>query len=80
MLAQKILTKMQYRNQPAYTKVSSQLAQLEFDMAQCMAGTWAEKKIYPEKFTRVFTDLNKIIVSFLLFCFFNPSFGLIESH
>ena len=29
MLAQKILTKMQYSNQPAYTKVSSLLAQLQ---------------------------------------------------
>ena len=61
MLAQKILTKMQYRDQSAYNKVSSQLAQLQADMAHCMASTWAVKKIFPEKVNCV-TDLNKILV------------------
>jgi len=61
MLAQKILLKMQFRNQPAYVKVSSQLAQLQGEMAQCMASTWARKKTYPEKFNWV-TDWNQILV------------------
>ena len=46
VLAQKILTKMQYRNQPAYTKVSSQLAQLQADMAQCMRSNGLGRRFF----------------------------------
>ena len=59
--AQKILTKMQYSNQPAYTKVSSLLAQLQAELAECMVKMWVMEKIFPEKFCRV-TDLNNILV------------------
>ena len=59
MLAQKILTKMQFRNRAAYTKVTSQLAQLETEMTKWMAKRWADKKIFPEKFHFV-ADLNRI--------------------
>ena len=46
MLAQKVLVKMQFRNQPSvYDKVSSQLVQLEVEMTKWMAKKWAEKKI-----------------------------------
>ena len=61
MLAQKILTKMQYSNQPTYTKVSSLLAQLQAELAECMVKMWVMEKIFPEKFCRV-TDLNNILV------------------
>ena len=59
--AQKILTKMQYSNQPAYTKVSSLLAQLQAELAECKVKMWVMEKIFPEKFCRV-TDLNNILV------------------
>ena len=61
MLAQKILAKMQYSNQPAYTKVSSLLAQLQVEIAKCMENTWANKKTFPEKFCW-FTNVNNVLV------------------
>ena len=59
MLSQRILTKMQFRNQSVYTKVSNQLAQLQAEMTKFLATTWANKKIYPEKFCS-FCDLSEI--------------------
>ena len=61
MLAQKVLAKMQFRNQSVFDKVSSQLVQLEVEMTEWMARTWAEKKIYPEKLG-VVVPLAKTVV------------------
>ena len=58
MLALKVLSKMQFRNQSVYAKVSSQLAELEVEMTRWMERTWAYKKIFPEKCRLV--DLSKI--------------------
>ena len=59
MLALKVLAKMQFSNQSVYTKVSSQLAQLEAEMTKFMETTWVNKKIFPEKF-RLFCDKSEI--------------------
>ena len=59
MLALKVLAKMQFSNQSVYTKVSSQLAQLQAEMTEFMATTWAHKKIFPEKFSW-FCDVSEI--------------------
>ena len=59
MLALKVLAKMQFRKQSVYTKVSSQLAQLQTEMTKWMGNTWADKKIFPEKFRSVY-NLNMI--------------------
>ena len=60
MLAEKVLVKMQFRNKSVYTKVSSQLAQLQVDMNKWMVNTRANKKIFSEKFCPV-VDLSNII-------------------
>ena len=59
MLALKVLARVQFRNQPVYTKVSNHLAQLQAEMTKFLATTWANKKIYPEKFCS-FCDLSEI--------------------
>jgi len=59
MLALKVLDEMQFRNQSVYTKVSSKLAQLQAEMTKFMATTWANKKIFPEKFCS-FCDVSEI--------------------
>ena len=59
-LAQKILAKMQFRNKAVYTMVSSQPAQLQDEVAEWMRVTWANKKIFPEKF-HCEIDLNRIL-------------------
>ena len=63
MLAQKILSKMQFRNNAAYTRVSGQLAQLQEEMAEWMWLSWAYKKIFPEKIHCKNNpgDLNRIL-------------------
>ena len=47
MLVQKVLLKIERSNQPAFTKVQSQLLQLGEVMKECMEDVWAEKKLYP---------------------------------
>ena len=59
MLALKVLAEMEFSNQSVYTKVSSQLAKLEAEMTKFVATTWANKKIFPEKFCS-FIDLGEI--------------------
>ena len=53
MLVQKILLKIQNSNQPAFARVQSQLIQIGKAMEVDIRRTWADKKLYPEKFKAI---------------------------
>ena len=50
ILIQKVLAKMQYKEQSVYTSVCCHLTKLEAGMSNCRAITWSERKMYPEEF------------------------------
>jgi len=50
MLVQKILLKIQNSNQPAFTRVQSQLIQIKMEVEVVTRITRASKKLYPRKF------------------------------
>ena len=58
MLVQKILLKIQNSSQPAFTRIQSQLIQIEKEMELDMRITWADKKYFPGKFKAISYNIN----------------------
>jgi len=56
MLMQKILLKIQRSNQPAFTRIQSQLIQIDEFMKMYMENIWGPKKILPREFQDTMRD------------------------